>query len=104
LEEVSAGASNLVRLSPSQIKALPKAVKQSMSETDIAFEIGDGYYDLYELHTYQVLDPRSGEVVGYFEHAFLHCTQGDDVEAFVKYDRNGLRHGPIEHQTLSERP
>ncbi len=104
LETVVAGSSNLVRMTASEVKSLPKAVKAAMSQTDIAFEIGDGYYDLYELHTYKLLDQRSGDVAGYFEHGFLHYTEGEDVEAFVKYDRNGLRHGPIEHQTLSERP
>lgn len=95
LETSHIGFDNVTRLTNGERQALPARVRAEMAKTDIPFELGDGYYDLQWTRLYRVKN-RNGVVVGYIEHAYLTYTEGEDVEVYVRYDRNGLRHGAIE--------
>ncbi|MCX6116229.1 MAG: hypothetical protein NT027_01705 [Proteobacteria bacterium] len=90
-------ATNLKKLSQRDISKLPKRVLDQKSKTDVAVELGDGYYGVKSVVTFQVFDSDAmTEVLGYIDVYSLSYSEGDDVTALVRFDRNGLRHGELE--------
>ncbi len=76
-------------LTTKEYKALPKVVRDRLDSFDIAFAMGDGYYDVIDSKYYRVVN-KKGELIGYKLWANMSYTEGDDTEATVTYDRNGL--------------
>lgn len=88
-------------MTSAQFAKLPKDVRDNMAKVEMAVEMGDGYYDLEKSKTYAVYSTANPqELIGYIEWGHFEYTEGDDVEAFVRFDRNGLRLGEIESQSV----
>jgi len=95
VKAASIGAPGTKALTAAQRKALPKGVTANIDKLDLPLEMGDGYYDLKVTRLYEVR--KEGNVVGYLLWAKLHYSEdNEDVEALVRFDRNGLRFGEIE--------
>ena len=94
------GESNVKLLSDSERRAIPEKVRKEMALTDVPYELGDGYYDVRSTELYQVISKtNSSQILGYVEIYDLYYTEGDDVIATVRFDRNGLRLGEIETES-----
>lgn len=90
-------AKNVKKLTSQDLAKLPQSVKEQISKTDVPFELGDGYYGVKSYKAYKIFDKKSNEQhVGYVYLYKLSYTEGDDVNAVVRFDRNGLRVGEIE--------
>lgn len=94
-------AANVKLVSRAEYKKISKTVLTNMGNTDIAYELGDGYYDFINGtdRFYQVTakgNPK--KLVGYIFTAKYNYTEGDPVVALVRYDRNGLKLGEVESQ------
>ncbi|MES2802631.1 MAG: hypothetical protein V4654_09090 [Bdellovibrionota bacterium] len=68
---------------------LQKAILQKISNIDIAFELGDGYYDLKSEKLMEL--SLDGKVVGYELQSNLSYTEGDDAETYTYFLANGVR-------------
>ncbi len=89
--------SNAKKMTAKQIAALPKSITDHMSKVDVPSELGDGYYDVKSVKTFRIFDTKDTSlVVGYIDFYWLSYTEGEDITALVRFDRNGLRHGDIE--------
>lgn len=75
-----------------EFEALPKVVQKTMGDIEIAYELGDGYYDSLKEVYYQVLD-ESGNVVGYMKAGIYSYTEEDDEFplAVVRVNLQGRR-------------
>lgn len=62
------------------VSALPSKIVKALDQVDLAFEMGDGYYNLLASAVYEVADEQ-GRVVGYIEAGFLSYTE--DPEYFL---------------------
>jgi hypothetical protein len=70
-------------------------VRQRLEEVDVAFELGDGYYDVQKTQLFRVW--QGGKILGYIERIFLSYTEDPElVVALVRYNPNGVRVGEIE--------
>jgi len=98
VEKAVLDSGNIKVLSPVQFKKLPKLVRENLDSVDLAFELGDGYYDLNESKTYEVTSTKGAKtVVGYLLWGSLHYSEdNEDIQAILRFDRNGLRIGEIE--------
>src|SRR5688500_12650235 len=73
-------------------KNLGKDVLNCMSEVDIAFEMGDGYYDVRSSKLVAIFYPNSTRIAGYVEEYKLYYTEDREiVEAEVRYNSKGQR-------------
>lgn len=92
VDAASTDDANVTELNKTQLKSLPKGVLDNLNAVDIPFEMGDGYYSIKQKKYYAVRKSKtSKEVVGYLIWVELSYTEGDDTEAIVRFDRNGLR-------------
>jgi len=97
VEKANETLSNVKKLSYAIIQKLDKKILNRIESVDIPFELGDGYYDQKAWYLYAVMNPDNlNELQGYIVRAELNYTEGDPVEAYVRFDRNGLRLGEIE--------
>ena len=65
---------------------IPTAVKDTLSEVDVAFEMGDGYYDIQANAVYEVTDPLNPKVVvGYMDATVLSYTEDPEYYLAILY-------------------
>lgn len=81
-------------MSQAAISKLDSAVKNCLSEVDMPFEMGDGYYGVRSLKTYVVYYPNTTKIAGFIEQYTLSYTEGDDAWAEVRYNSKGQRITP----------
>jgi hypothetical protein len=90
---------------PIELSAIrSKAVRDALKDVDLAFEMGDGYYDTLKSALYMVFG-TDGKVIGYMEAALLSYTEDDDlflVAAFV--NTSGIRIGDVHDLTFFGSP
>lgn len=86
---------NVSLMNSQELRALPAEVQANFSKVDIAYELGDGYYSVKKVTVFKVMDRNTNVVLGYHHYAICSYTEGDDVEALVRFDRNGLRIGEV---------
>jgi hypothetical protein len=70
-------------------KLLPENVLNRMNQVDVAFEMGDGYYDVKNERVYSVT--IAGKLVGYIMETDLRYTEGDDLTTETYFLKNGVR-------------
>jgi len=70
---------------------IPKLVRRTMSEVDLGFEMGDGYYDVISEKIYPIF--IADKLIGYAIESHMSYTQDDDEEIYVwnYYLSNGIR-------------
>ncbi|MCX6126319.1 MAG: hypothetical protein NTV34_16420 [Proteobacteria bacterium] len=97
VEMAQVKGANSKKLNPSQILALPERTRSEIESVDVPFELSDGYYDIKSTALYQISSKANpGLLVGYVKVYELSYTEGDDLTAIVRFDRNGLRISGIE--------
>lgn len=76
-------------------KKQKQEINKKLEQVDVAFEMGDGYYDVQSIKLYVV---RSGnDVIGYIEEYELSYTEEPElVTVVVRYGVDGKRIGEIE--------
>lgn len=81
-----------------ELKDMPKVVSDTFATVELAFEMGDGYYDTLASAYYEVKD-SNGAIVGYLEAALLRYTEDPDVPlvgAMVNLHGRRLDSAPVE--------
>ncbi len=99
LESAAIGETSVRKLSQSKFMRLPEKVRDRLNAVDMAFELGDGYYDVKDSQIYEVVKKEGRKYVlqGYILWSKLSYTEDPEfVEAEQKLDRNGLRIGELE--------
>lgn len=92
LESSNDSSPNVFRVGFAETKRMDQKVFKRIESVDIAFEMGDGYYDQKSWNLFRVMNPKKGtELLGYLVKADFSFTEGDDVEVSIYFDRNGLR-------------
>lgn len=90
LKEAYPGDPNTRLISPAEI---PQPARDALANVDLAFEMGDGYYDVIASALYEVNDGQ--KVVGYLEAALLSYTQDPDISlAGAMINVQGVRLSP----------
>lgn len=83
--------SNVKKIHKSTYNKLSNSIKNNLSATDLAFELGDGYYNYIKTDLYRVFD-NSGKVIGFIEVSVLSYTEDDNIEEYyVRYNKKGER-------------
>lgn len=71
------------------------AVKKKLKSPDVAFEMGDGYYDVKSIDLFLIRD--GNKTVGYIERYKLSYTEDPEiVTVLVRYSFDGAQVGEIE--------
>lgn len=72
-----------------------RAIQKMLEEVDVAFEMGDGYYDVKSVRLYIARD--GSKVIGFIEKYLLYYTEdNNEVEVLVRYNAEGKRIGDLE--------
>ena len=71
---------------------LGKDVLKCMSEVDVPFEMGDGYYDIRSSKLFAIYYPNSTRLAGFVEEYKLDYTEDSEiVETEVRFNSKGQR-------------
>lgn len=77
------------------VSQVPAEIMRKINQIEVAFEMGDGYYDVKSETLYEL--SIRGQVAGYRLDSELSYTQGDDTTAYTYFLANGVRFsGPAE--------
>ncbi|MDZ4660172.1 MAG: hypothetical protein SGJ18_01000 [Pseudomonadota bacterium] len=72
-----------------------RVINSILEEVDVAFEMGDGYFDVESIKLFIVRNKT--KVLGYLNEVKLRYTEDPEyVFVLVRYDENGSRVGEIE--------
>lgn len=97
LNKVFPGDAGVSRMTATEFKALPPALRGALNSVDLPFEMGDGYYDFVSEKWYRVRSSFDGRVLGYLNQVRLSYTEDSEyADVLVRFAADGRRIGRFE--------